>query len=239
MGFAHREGAQRPQLVKGKGPENPGVAAPLAPAGCRGNFWRVVDGLRGETVLRVFYVLVVIGHNCCADYGEDCASVLRGSGARMLFADCYPFRAYITHATDVLIVPYAPRRRAKKVSNSRSSCLRSTSLFPQRVSSLWTTRSSRRTTRSLETLVTLAMRSTWTGSEGLEGTEVDYIKPQSFKIHNTCMVLHRCFPDFPVFPDLPDFSDFSECWGHPAGGKSTLRAQVILVPGQCRTENPR
>ena len=32
---------------------------------------------------------VVIGHNCCADYGEDCASALRGS---------------ITHTIDVLIV---------------------------------------------------------------------------------------------------------------------------------------
>ena len=31
------EGTQRPQCAKGKGPENPGVAAPLAAAGCRGN----------------------------------------------------------------------------------------------------------------------------------------------------------------------------------------------------------
>ena len=31
------EGAQRPQCAKGKGPENPGVAAPLAASGCRGN----------------------------------------------------------------------------------------------------------------------------------------------------------------------------------------------------------
>ena len=30
-------GTQRPQCAKGKGPENPGVAAPLAAAGCRGN----------------------------------------------------------------------------------------------------------------------------------------------------------------------------------------------------------
>ena len=32
-----REGAQRPQCAKGKGPEDPGVAAPLAGAGCRGS----------------------------------------------------------------------------------------------------------------------------------------------------------------------------------------------------------
>ena len=31
------EGPQRPQCVKGKGPMDPGVAAPLAAAGCRGN----------------------------------------------------------------------------------------------------------------------------------------------------------------------------------------------------------
>ena len=31
------EGAQRPQSVKGKGPKDPGVEAPLASAGCRGN----------------------------------------------------------------------------------------------------------------------------------------------------------------------------------------------------------
>ena len=31
------EGAQRPQSVKGKGPKDPGVEAPLAAAGCRGN----------------------------------------------------------------------------------------------------------------------------------------------------------------------------------------------------------
>ena len=33
------EGTQRPQYVKWKGPEDPGVAAPLAAAGCRGNCW--------------------------------------------------------------------------------------------------------------------------------------------------------------------------------------------------------
>ena len=36
-----------------------GVAAPLAPAGCRGNFWRVVDGRRGKTDLRFFHVLAI------------------------------------------------------------------------------------------------------------------------------------------------------------------------------------
>ena len=33
------EGTQRPQCVKRNGPENPGVAAPLAAADCRGNCW--------------------------------------------------------------------------------------------------------------------------------------------------------------------------------------------------------
>ena len=32
-----REGAQRPKRAKGRGPKDPGVAAPLAAAGCRGN----------------------------------------------------------------------------------------------------------------------------------------------------------------------------------------------------------
>ena len=32
-----REGAQGPRCTKGKGPKDPGVAAPLAAAGCRGN----------------------------------------------------------------------------------------------------------------------------------------------------------------------------------------------------------
>ena len=150
----------------------------------------------------------------------------------------------ITHATDLVIVgkgasvclsvdlvvvcflpnvaPSAPRKRALKVSRSRSSCLRSTSLFPQRVSSLWTTRSSRRTTRSLETLVTLAMRSTW-----LAQTTTSSLR-RSFKIHNTCVVLHRCFP---VFPDLPDVADFSECRGHPTGGKSTAESSAHPCAG--------
>ena len=37
------------------------------------------------------------------------------------------------------VTPSAPCRSAVKVSRSRSSCLSLTSLFPQRVSSLWTT----------------------------------------------------------------------------------------------------
>ena len=36
---------RRPQCAKGNGPKDPGVAAPLAAAGCRGNCWRVMDGL--------------------------------------------------------------------------------------------------------------------------------------------------------------------------------------------------
>ena len=34
-----KEGPQRPQRTKERGPKNPGVAAPLASAGCRGNCW--------------------------------------------------------------------------------------------------------------------------------------------------------------------------------------------------------
>ena len=41
------EGTQRPQCVKEKGPENPGVAAPLAAAGCRGNCWCDTGGWSG------------------------------------------------------------------------------------------------------------------------------------------------------------------------------------------------
>ena len=48
-----REGPQRPQCVKGGGPKDLGVAAPLAAAGYRGKCWRVVHGLG----LSIFYVL--------------------------------------------------------------------------------------------------------------------------------------------------------------------------------------
>ena len=57
------EGTQRPQRVKGKGPENLGVAAPLATAGCRGNCWRVVDGQIGKIDLRIFCVLALFVHD--------------------------------------------------------------------------------------------------------------------------------------------------------------------------------
>ena len=39
VGIAPREGAQRPRCVREKLPKDPGVAAPLAAAGCRGNCW--------------------------------------------------------------------------------------------------------------------------------------------------------------------------------------------------------
>ena len=42
------EGTQRAQLRKGRGPKDPGVAAPLAVAGCRGDCWRVVDRRPGK-----------------------------------------------------------------------------------------------------------------------------------------------------------------------------------------------
>ena len=42
-----REGAQGPQCAKGRGPEDPGVAAPLPAAGCRGNCCRDTGGRSG------------------------------------------------------------------------------------------------------------------------------------------------------------------------------------------------
>ena len=54
-----REGTQRPRYAKGRGPKNPGVAAPLATANCRGNCWCVVDGRAGKIDLRIFYVLAL------------------------------------------------------------------------------------------------------------------------------------------------------------------------------------
>ena len=45
VGIARREGAQRPQCAKERGPKDPGIAAPLAAAGCRGNCWYNTFGL--------------------------------------------------------------------------------------------------------------------------------------------------------------------------------------------------
>ena len=39
-----RGGGSRPQCVKGRGPKDPGVAGPLAAAGCCGNCWYVMGG---------------------------------------------------------------------------------------------------------------------------------------------------------------------------------------------------
>ena len=95
-------------------------------------------------------------------------------------------------------------------------------------------------TFSLKTLDTLTMRSTWLAQRAWKARKSTTSSlRRSFKIHNTCMVLLRCFPDFPVFPVLPDFAEFSECRCHPAGGKSTLRAQLIPVPAHLRTGFPR
>ena len=43
----NREGAQGPQCAKGRGPKDPGVAAPLPAAVCRGNCQRDTDGRPG------------------------------------------------------------------------------------------------------------------------------------------------------------------------------------------------
>ena len=55
-------GPNDPTVRREGGPKDPGVAAPLNSAGCRGNCWRVVDSRRGKTDLRVFYVLVYGRH---------------------------------------------------------------------------------------------------------------------------------------------------------------------------------
>ena len=44
VGIEPREGLQRPQCVKEKGPTDPGVAAPLAAVSCRGNRYYVTGG---------------------------------------------------------------------------------------------------------------------------------------------------------------------------------------------------
>ena len=142
-------GAQRPHCEKGKGPENPGVVAPLAVAGCRGNLRR--GGPIRYDVAASYYLI-------CYDAGGRRAAglfILASSPSSLLALGFCSLSFSFTSATlevwptlsVVLVVvfclpnvtPSAPCRRALKVSGSRPSCLRLTSLFPQRVSSLWTT----------------------------------------------------------------------------------------------------
>ena len=106
------EGTQRPQCVKGKGPENPGVAAPLAAAGCRGNCWcagRVFSVVRRwTTTSRLPRPLRVVPHEPSSTFhdgdGGRHATVLverglsRASGVRV----CSPCRAHL-FALDVIL----------------------------------------------------------------------------------------------------------------------------------------
>ena len=106
------EATQRPQCVKGKGPENPGVAAPLAAAGCRGNCWcagRVFSVVRRwTTTSRLPRPLRVVPHEPSSTFhdgdGGRHATVLverglsRASGVRV----CSPCRAHL-FALDVIL----------------------------------------------------------------------------------------------------------------------------------------
>ena len=66
VGSAPREGPQRPQCVKGRAPKDPGVAAPLAAAGCRGNCCvrgspgGALDGQHGLGFARAHQVRVLV-----------------------------------------------------------------------------------------------------------------------------------------------------------------------------------
>ena len=46
---------EREGVCEGEGTKDPGDTAPLAAAACRGNCWRVVDGRRVKTDLRIFH----------------------------------------------------------------------------------------------------------------------------------------------------------------------------------------
>ena len=80
---------------------------------CAGVKVEVVFGLQGR-----------LAYNVAALTQDTYCVSLRGSGGR----SCLPN-----------VTPSAPCRHAMKVSRSRLSCLRSTSLFAQRISSLKTT----------------------------------------------------------------------------------------------------
>ena len=98
--------------MKGKGPENPGVAAPLAAAGCRGNCWcagRVFSVVRRwTTTSRLPRPLRVVPHEPSSTFhdgdGGRHATVLvergfsRASGVRV----CSPCRAHL-FALDVIL----------------------------------------------------------------------------------------------------------------------------------------
>ena len=102
------EGTQRPQRAKGKGPKDPGVAAPLTSAVCRGNCWYLgrvcwypgrvfivevdVQRLRASRApqhphnngfLRAIGVLIVGIRASVCGYGKDSAFALRDSGANV------------------------------------------------------------------------------------------------------------------------------------------------------------
>ena len=46
-----------------------------------------------NSITRAIDVMIVGKHPSVCGHGDDCASALRGSGSRMLFAECDPFCA--------------------------------------------------------------------------------------------------------------------------------------------------
>ena len=119
---------QRPQCAKGKGPEDPGVAAPLYLA-------LVVAATAG--------ILRVSGSSCLSSTSlffrpttASRAQLTRGLlGNARQCADMAKIALPLSMVLVVVfclpnVTPYAPCRRAVKLSRSSPSCLRSTSLFP-------------------------------------------------------------------------------------------------------------
>ena len=87
-----RDGGPKIQLCQGKGPENPGVVAPLAVAGCRGNRMRAVDRRLGKfdlrpCPLRLWSSLLVLG----------CTGLMRSKGFRRI--------QFIEKVLNFLVVP--------------------------------------------------------------------------------------------------------------------------------------
>ena len=112
VGVAPRGGDSKTPVREGEGPENPGVAAPLAAAGCRGNRWcagRVFSVVRKwTTTSRLPRPLRVVPHEPFSTFhdgdGGRHATVLverglsRASGVRV----CSPCRAHL-FALDVIL----------------------------------------------------------------------------------------------------------------------------------------
>ena len=111
------------------------------------------------------------------------------------------------------------RMHAMRLSRSRPSCLRSTSFFPQRVFSLWTTHPYLDHMRKLNDI-------TLFGRTGHFDNEIDFAGSGGSNIsRHSVGVLGTGFAGISLVPGSP-------------GKKSTLRAQ-LHVPGFLRTGFPR